>query len=103
METILNDKEKQFVYQLQLWIRTRKGITSLVFTLFLVCGGLIILTTAVLTLAHLSDQTAFWVTVPGFPVGILFIALYIVGDRWVKERSLIASVLKKAGLNSEEN
>jgi hypothetical protein len=43
------------------------------------------------------------VIVPGFLVGILFIALYIVGDRWVKERSLIASVLKKAGLTLEED
>jgi hypothetical protein len=102
METAFNDQEMQFVRQLQDWVRTRKAAVSFLFTLLLVCGGLVIVTSAVLTLAHLSDRTAYWVTVPGFLIGILFIGLYIVGDRWVKERSLIASVLKKAGLGLDK-
>lgn len=95
LKTKLSEEEDQFVHELLTWDQTLRSKEWVFYNLLLILGGLVIVVVAFLTVQHLNDKTALWVTVPGFLTGILLIGLYIIGVRRIKERRLVASVLKK--------
>lgn len=100
MKTKLSEEEDQFVDELLTRDQRLRPKESVFYNLLLISGGLIIVVVAFLTVQHLNDKTALWVTVPGFLTGILLIGLYIIGMRRIKERRLVASVLKKLCSNN---
>jgi len=91
---MLNEREAEFVSTLMKRDGKRMRLGWL-FMMLLVAGGLVIVVTIVLTLGHLDDHYVFWVTLPGFLVGLSLIGLSVAGVSWVKQQHLIASILKK--------
>ena len=100
MNTTLSSEEKRFLHQLLTWDEKRRTMNSVLYNLFLILGGIIIVVVGFSTVQHLNDQTVLWLTVPGFLLGLLLIGLYIMGQRWNKERQLVASIIRK--LQSKE-
>jgi len=100
LRTKLNEEEDQFVHKLLTWDQTLRSKESVFYNLLLISGGIVIVVVAFLTVQHLNDRTVLWVTVPGFLTGVLLIGLYIIGMRRIKERRLVASVLKKQCSNN---
>lgn len=91
---MLNEREAQYVNTVMKWDQRRIRI-GWFFMLLLVAGGLVVVLTIILTLQRLNDQTALWVTLPGFATGLFLIAFSIGGISWIKKRHLIASILRK--------
>jgi uncharacterized membrane protein YfcA len=91
----LSEEEEQLIHELLTWDQTRRPVERLLYSLFLILGGAIIVIHGFLTVQQLHDRLVFWVTVPGFLLGLIFILLYIVGERRIRERRLIAKVLRK--------
>ena len=94
MKLILNEREAQYVNVVMKRDRMRMRL-GWFFMMLLVAGGIVFVTAAFLTLRKMNDQTALWVTVPGFVVGLSLMVLSMVGVSWVKQQHLIASILKK--------
>ena len=95
MRVELSDQEEQFVRKIVDWDLNRRRAESFVCSLFLFLGGAIIVFAAYITVQHLSDRTALSITVPGFLLGLVLIGLYLIVGRRIRERRLVASVLKK--------
>lgn len=95
MGTKLNEEEERFVQELLNWDQLKKPTGCILYNLFLTFGGIVIVVVCFLTIQHLTDRTALWVTVPGFLVGLFLIGLYLVEKYRTRERRLVASVLKK--------
>ncbi len=91
----LNDEEQQFVRSLLGWDQMRRTADRIFCYFFLVCGGIIIAAVAFLSVRFLSDRIALWFTMPGFLLGLVLIGAYIIAERRLKEREIIASILKK--------
>jgi hypothetical protein len=99
---MLNEREAQYVNTLMKRDRLRMRI-GWFFMMLLVAGGLVIVITTYLTLRTMDDQTALWVTLPGFVVGLSLIVLSLAGVSWIKQQHLIASILKKFQQSAENN
>ena len=95
-ETLKSDEE-QFVRDLLAWDARQRPTEWILSNLALVLGAVVILVTCIYTLRHLTDRLIFWVTVPGFVMGILFVGIYFFAGKRVKERHRMASILKKLG------
>ena len=91
---MLNEREAQYVSTVMKRDRMRMRL-GWFFMMLLVAGGIVFVITAYLTLRKMNDDTALWVTVPGFVAGLSLMVLSIVGVSWVKQQHLIASILKK--------
>ena len=101
MGPILNEREMQYVNTVLKRDRIRMRL-GWMFMMLLAAGGLVFLITTILTLRTMDDETALWVTVPGFAAGLLLIVTSILGVSWVKRQHLIASILKKLQQPSKE-
>ncbi|HEY6951125.1 MAG TPA: hypothetical protein VI758_01890 [Bacteroidota bacterium] len=99
---MLNEREAQYVKTLMKWDQRRMQL-GWFFMVVLAAGGLVILATALITLPRLNDKTALWLTLPGLLIGALLIAISMAGILWIKQRHLIASILKKLGDRSEDH
>ncbi|MCG3118263.1 MAG: hypothetical protein ALAOOOJD_00431 [bacterium] len=97
MAESLKMDEKQFVQDLLAWDERQRPMEWLLSNLALVLGVVVVLVTIIYTLRHLTDRLIFWVTVPGFVVGVLFVGFYFFAGKRVKERHRMASILKKLG------
>lgn len=97
MQPKLSQEEHLFIKEILNWDRNRRSLEAIFYHIFLVLGGAVIVVAGFITLRHPSDRTVAWVTVPGFLMGLLLIALYIIGSRRVRVRSLVVSVLQKLG------
>ena len=95
MSTELSREEERFVGDLLTWDRKERSAQWLLCHLFLVLGGVVFVAAAFYTLRNLNDRTALWVLLPGVLIAILFFVGYAVGERWVRRRHFIATVLKK--------
>ena len=95
MRPELSAEEDRFVSELLSWDRTRRTVQQVVTYMFLVLGWIVFLAVAVLTLRNLTDRTVLWVFLPGTLMTILLVGMYVVGDRRIKERVLVSSVLRK--------
>lgn len=95
MNTQLENDEKDFVRDLLAWEQRRRPLEWLLSNLALVLGGVVILVTIVYTLRHLTDRLVFWVTIPGFLLGAVFVGVYYWGSKRIKERHRVAIILKK--------
>jgi hypothetical protein len=91
----LNEDELRFVRNLLTWDQMRRTADGIYCYFFLLCGGIILAAVAFLSVRYLNDRTALWFTVPGFSLGLILIGAYIMAERRLKERRIIASVLKK--------
>jgi hypothetical protein len=94
MNPMLNEREMEYVNALFKWDRLRIRL-GWFFMALLVLGGLVFVVTALLTVRKLDDHTARWITLPGIITSISLIVLSIAGIQWLKQRHLIASILKK--------
>ncbi|KAA0230173.1 hypothetical protein EDS67_08195 [candidate division KSB1 bacterium] len=95
MNTKLENDEQDFVRDLLAWEQRRRPLEWLLSNLALVLGGVVILVTIFYTLRHLTDRLVFWVTVPGFLLGVVFVGIYYFGGKRIKERHRVAVILKK--------
>jgi hypothetical protein len=95
MKAELSEEEEQLIHELLTWDQTRRPVERLLYNLFLILGGAIIVIHGFLTVQQLHDRIVFWLTVPGFLLGLIFILLYIMGERRLRERHLVAKVLRK--------
>ncbi|NUM77930.1 hypothetical protein HUU40_26510 [candidate division KSB1 bacterium] len=95
MNTKLENDENEFVRELLAWEERRRPVEWLLSNLSLVLGGVVILVTIVYTLRHLTDRLIFWVTVPGFVLGLAFVGIYFFTGKRLKERHRVAMILKK--------
>ncbi|MDP6125643.1 MAG: hypothetical protein QGH20_07815 [Candidatus Latescibacteria bacterium] len=95
MKQALNEKEERFVGDLMEWDRDRSAFERIVYHIFLLLVGAVIVGTIVLTVPHPNDHTVIWVTLPGTFVGLLFGAVYGLGERRIAYRRTVASVLRK--------
>lgn len=95
MKAELSEEEEQFIHELLTWDRTHRPVERLLYNLFLILGGTIIVIHGLLTVRQLHDRIVLWLTMPGFLLGLVFILLYIVGERRIRERRLVAKVLRK--------
>ncbi|HTP13595.1 MAG TPA: hypothetical protein VMM37_08185 [Bacteroidota bacterium] len=91
---MLNERETEYVNGLFKWDRLRIRL-GWIFMLLLVCGGLIFVVTSIVSVRSLNEETLRWITLPGIAVSIALIVLSIAGIQWLKQRHLIASILKK--------
>jgi hypothetical protein len=91
----LTHDEDRFVRDLLSWDRHRRGAEWALTVLMLALGGLIVVVFAILMLRSLTDRTALTLTVPGFVVGLALIVLYWQGERRIRERHRLASVIRK--------
>lgn len=97
MDEKLKADEEQFVRELLAWDERQRPMEWILSNLALVLGAVVILVTCIYTLRHLTDGLIFWVTVPGFVMGILFVGFYFFAGKRVKERHRMALILKKLG------
>jgi hypothetical protein len=97
MDELLKMDEKQFIRDLLSWDERQRPMEWILSNLALVLGVVVVLVTCIYTLRHLTDRLIFWVTVPGFVVGVLFVGFYFFAGKRVKERHRMASILKKLG------
>lgn len=97
MDESLKMDEKQFVRDLLAWDERQRPMEWILSNLALVLGVVVLLVTCIYTLRHLTDRSIFWVTVPGFVMGVVFVGFYFFAGRRVKERHRMASILKKLG------
>lgn len=88
-------EEEQLIHALLTWDQTRRPAERHLYNLFLFLGGAIIVIHGFLTVQQLHDRMVFWVTVPGFLLGLVLILLHIMGERRIRERRLMAKVLRK--------
>ncbi|KPL17971.1 MAG: hypothetical protein AMJ92_10265 [candidate division Zixibacteria bacterium SM23_81] len=95
MKAELSQEEEQLIHELLTWDQTHRPVERLLYNLFLILGGAIIVIHGFLSVQQLHDRIAFWVSVPGFLLGLMFILLYIMGERRIREHRLWAHVLKK--------
>lgn len=95
MNTKLENDEKEFVRELLAWEERRRPVEWLLSNLSLMLGGVVILVTIVYTLRHLTDRLVFWVTIPGFLLGLVFVGIYYFGNKRIKERHRLAIILRK--------
>jgi hypothetical protein len=91
---MLNEHEQEYLQTLMQRDEKRMSL-GWFFMVLLALGGLIIAIVAILTLREMTDQRAYVMTLPGFIIGLLLIGIAIAGIRRVKERHLIASILRK--------
>jgi hypothetical protein len=94
LEPVLNEREAEYVNALMKWDQRRIQL-GWFFMAWLVLGGLVFVFAAGAMLRHMDDATAFSVALPGFALGLLLIALAITGVQWVKQRYLVASIVRK--------
>ena len=94
METILNEREAEYVESLMKWDRQRIRLGWFFMTL-LVLGGLVFIFSAAAMLRQMNDETALSVTLPGFALGLLLISGSVAGVMWLRQRHLIASIVRK--------
>ena len=95
MRAELSEEEEQLIHALLTWDQTRRPAERLLYNFFLFLGGAIIVIHGFLTVQQLHDRMVFWVTVPGFVLGLVFTLLYIIGERRIRERRRVAKVLRK--------
>ncbi len=95
MSVELNTAESGFVRELLAWDRRRRSLDWLLCNLLLALGGLIIVVAGGFTLGHRSDHVVWTMTVPGFLLGLLFLVLYVVGERRIRDRRTMVGILKK--------
>ena len=95
MNTSLTKAEEKFINDLRVWDRKRRPMNMVLYNIFLILGGVVILVDIITTIPHLTDKVIFQFSIPGFMIGLLLIGLYIFGHYWSKERKLIASIIKK--------
>ena len=91
----LSTEEDRFVNELLTWDRTRRSMQQAFTYVFLALGLIVFTAVAVLTLRNMTDRTVLWVLLPGTLMAMLFFGMYVVGDRRIKERALVSSVLRK--------
>ncbi len=94
MDPMLNEREAEYVNALFRWDRLRIRL-GWFFMALLVLGGLIFVVTAILTVRNLDDHSARWIALPGIITSLSLIVLSIAGIQWLKQRHLVASILKK--------
>jgi hypothetical protein len=97
MDEKLKIEEEQFIRDLLAWDAQHRPVEWVLSNTALVLGVVVILVTCVYTLRHLTDRLIFWVTVPGFVLGVLFVGIYFFAGKRVKERHRMALILKKLG------
>ena len=94
MDPMLNERETEYVNSLFKWDRLRIRL-GWFFMVLLVAGGLIFVVTTVLSVRNLDEHTLRWITLPGIVTSITLIVSSIAGIQWLKQRHLVASILKK--------
>jgi hypothetical protein len=90
----LDRAELKYVKDLLYWNTHKRAGEVFLNNLMLFLGGVIIIISIYMTLLKLSD-TVIWTILPGFLAGILFIWIYMVGKRRIKERHLLSNLLNK--------
>jgi len=91
---MLNEHEQEYLHALMHRDEQRMSL-GWFFMMLLALGGFIIVIVALLTLREMTDKRIIVMTIPGFVTGLLLIGIAIAGIRRVKERHLIASILRK--------
>lgn len=94
METILNEREAEYVKALMKWDRLRMKL-GWAFMSTLAIGGTIFVLSALAMARTMNDHTAHSLTLPGFALGLILIVASFGGVFWVQRRHLIVSILNK--------
>ena len=95
MPVSMRKSEKKFVMKMLQWDQKKASIEVVINSLFLFAGAIVILVDAYLVYKFLRNNMSIWVIMPGYVIGILLLAIYIVGDKRIKERRHFASILRK--------
>ncbi len=102
MTISMKTSEKKFMKKMLLWDQKKASVEVLVNLVFLIIGALVVLTDAYFTYRYINNHTSFWVIMPGYVIGILFLLIYLVGDKRIKERRHFASILRKILTSSKK-
>lgn len=88
-------EEQRCLDELLAWDEKRRPVESMVATVSLLFGGLVIVAAAVVTLLDLRDATILAVLVPGVLAGLFFISVYRVLRTRLRERHEIARIARR--------
>jgi hypothetical protein len=95
MKDHLSESDEQFIHDLLQWNSRRRTVDLILCNFALIVAGAIIIIAALSTLARLTDQRIVGILVPGFIIGLLFVDLYIILCKRIKERHRIALIMEK--------
>lgn len=88
-------EEEQFVRDLLSWDAQRRPVEWALANVALIFGGILMVSTFIFTLRHLTDSWILLATVPGLLLGLLLVGFYVLLGRRVKERHRLAGILRK--------
>jgi hypothetical protein len=91
----LEQTELEIIYNLFRWEKFNKTSEILIYNFMLFIGGLLIVLTVFKTLNNLTDKSIFYITLPGFLAGILFIWVYLTARRRIREKSEFTRIFHK--------
>jgi len=94
MRAQLSPADRQFLTQLLAWDKERRALELRLRDMALITGGVFIFAAALFTIRHLTDAVVVTVLVPGFGLGALFVAAYLLLNRRVTARHRMARLVK---------
>jgi hypothetical protein len=95
MKDYLSERDERFIQDLLTWDSKKRTVDFFVCNFLLVVAGACIIIAAFYTLNVLTDKTIFGVLVPSFIIGLLFVGLYIILNKRIKERHQVAHIIEQ--------
>ena len=97
MSEPLSSEERRFVTELLAWDAEQRQREGLLLLLALAGGGVMVVAMIAMTLRHLNDRFAAFVTVPGVALGVALILVWVLGKSQLEQRHRVAAILRKLG------
>ena len=91
----LTQSEKKFIDKIENWEKRVKKVENIFYNILLVLGGILLISVVIVTIENLNNPNIIWIALPGILIGVHFVWLFLMGKYWIKERTYIASILKK--------
>ncbi len=93
--TKLNAEERSYVNSVRRSDTSEKPVQSILLYACLLVGALFFVASALITLQNLNDRVVYFVFLPGTLGSLFLVLVYIVGEKWCRNRRLVASILRK--------
>ena len=93
--TQLNTEERSYVNSVRRWNVSERPVQLILLHACLLVGALLFVAAALITLQNLNDRAVYFVLLPGTLGALVFVLVYVVGEKWCRDRRLVASILRK--------
>lgn len=94
----LDVQERRFIDELLRWERRRVGrAEEAMYHLLLAVGTLVFAVAVYALLRRMDDGTAVWTVLPGALTVVVCALGYLLGESRVRQRRIMASILRKLG------